>query len=88
MLRHHAHILGGDMCGAFSPPAYARRKQRFASRMDHPKLNFPPAEKIRAVNQRAFEAHMLIEMARMSVADGLVMQLHAGAFRDFPGASS
>jgi glucuronate isomerase len=35
------------------------------------------------VGQRQFEAHMLIEMARMSVEeDGLVMQLHAGALRD------
>ncbi|MEO5579447.1 MAG: glucuronate isomerase [Gemmatimonadaceae bacterium] len=33
-------------------------------------------------DQSAFEAHMLLEMARMSVSDGLVMQLHAGAFRD------
>jgi glucuronate isomerase len=29
-----------------------------------------------------FTGHMLIEMARMSVDDGLVMQLHAGALRD------
>lgn len=35
-----------------------------------------------ADDQRAFEAHMLIEMARMSTEDGLVMQLHAGALRD------
>jgi glucuronate isomerase len=35
-----------------------------------------------AADQRAFEAHMLMEMARMSVDDGLVMQLHAGALRD------
>ena len=33
-------------------------------------------------DQRRFEAHMLIEMARMSVNDGLVMQLHPGSFRD------
>jgi len=33
-------------------------------------------------DQRRFEAHMLIEMARMSVEDGLVMQLHAGSLRD------
>ena len=33
-------------------------------------------------DQRVFEAHLLMEMARMSVADGLVMQLHAGSFRD------
>lgn len=35
-----------------------------------------------ADDQRAFEGHMLIEMARMSVEDGLVMQIHPGAFRD------
>jgi glucuronate isomerase len=35
-----------------------------------------------AADQGRFEAHMLMEMARMSVGDGLVMQLHAGSFRD------
>jgi glucuronate isomerase len=35
-----------------------------------------------AADQRRFEAHMLLEMARMSVDDGLVMQLHAGSWRD------
>lgn len=29
-----------------------------------------------------FTGHMMIEMARMSVEDGLVMQLHAGTFRN------
>jgi glucuronate isomerase len=29
-----------------------------------------------------FTAHMLVEMARMSAEDGLVMQLHAGSFRN------
>ena len=33
-------------------------------------------------DQQRFEAHMLMEMARMSVEDGMVMQLHAGALRD------
>jgi glucuronate isomerase len=33
-------------------------------------------------DQRHFEAHMLMEMARLSTEDGLVMQLHPGAFRD------
>jgi glucuronate isomerase len=32
-------------------------------------------------NQR-FTAHMLVEMARMSTEDGLVMQLHSGSYRD------
>jgi glucuronate isomerase len=35
-----------------------------------------------AADQSRFEAHMLMEMARMSVDDGLVMQLHPGSFRD------
>jgi glucuronate isomerase len=35
-----------------------------------------------AADQARFEAHMLMEMARMSVEDGMVMQLHAGALRD------
>jgi glucuronate isomerase len=39
-----------------------------------------------AEDQSRFEAHMLMEMARMSVADGLVMQLHAGSLRNHDGA--
>lgn len=33
-------------------------------------------------DQAAFEAHLLMEMARLSTEDGLVMQLHPGALRD------
>lgn len=33
-------------------------------------------------DERAFQAHMLMEMARMSVDDGLVMQIHPGSLRD------
>jgi glucuronate isomerase len=33
-------------------------------------------------DQARFEAHLLMEMARISVEDGLVMQLHAGALRN------
>src|SRR5215207_4980723 len=33
-------------------------------------------------DQKRFEAHMLMEMAAMSVDDGLVMQLHPGSLRD------
>jgi len=39
-----------------------------------------------AEDQRLFEAHMLMESARMSVEDGLVMQLHAGAYRNHNAA--
>ena len=33
-------------------------------------------------DERAFQAHMLMEMARMSVEDGLVMQIHPGSYRN------
>src|SRR5207249_6622615 len=33
-------------------------------------------------DERRFEAHLLLEMARMSLDDGLVMQLLPGAFRN------
>jgi glucuronate isomerase len=33
-------------------------------------------------DQERFEAHMLMEMAAMSLDDGLVMQLHTGSYRD------
>lgn len=35
-----------------------------------------------ADDQARFTAHMLMEMARMSVDDGLVMQIHPGSYRD------
>jgi glucuronate isomerase len=35
-----------------------------------------------SADQRRFEAHMLMEMARMSTEDGLVMQIHPGSVRD------
>ena len=38
-----------------------------------------------ARQQELFRAQMLTEMARMSVEDGLVMQLHPGAFRNHNG---
>jgi arginase family enzyme len=49
-LRKSCRIAGGDLCGAYSKPRYARRKQRFAANFDHPKLLYPPADKIREIN--------------------------------------
>jgi glucuronate isomerase len=45
---------------------------------------FSRALKNKATNKDAklFTAHMLMEMARMSTEDGLVMQLHPGAYRN------
>lgn len=55
-LRGEVRIVGGDVCGAYSPPVYARAKQRFVAEIDHPKLLLPPAEEARAINDRAVEA--------------------------------
>ncbi|MBN1658297.1 MAG: glucuronate isomerase [Anaerolineae bacterium] len=40
------------------------------------------AGKATAEDARRFTGHMMIEMARMSVEDGLVMQFHAGCYRN------
>jgi hypothetical protein len=41
-LRSRARIVGGDMCGACSPPIYSRWTQRFVGKWDHPKT--PPVD--------------------------------------------
>ncbi len=40
------------------------------------------AGKATAEDARRFTGHMMIEMARMSVEDGLVMQMHTGSYRN------
>ena len=54
-LRESCRIIGGDICGAYSPPKYARRKQRFAAEFDHPKLRLPDEDEIRAINLATLE---------------------------------
>jgi arginase family enzyme len=54
-LRESSRIVGGDICGAYSPPKYARRKQRFAAEIDHPKIRLPVEDKIRAINLATLE---------------------------------
>ena len=54
ILRNSARVIGGDMCGAYSTPKYARWKQRFAAEFDHPKLAPHAAEQTRALNLAAF----------------------------------
>ncbi|HEY6229253.1 MAG TPA: hypothetical protein VI282_19200, partial [Verrucomicrobiae bacterium] len=49
-LQDSAHIIGGDICGAYSPPHYARWKQSFAAEFDRPKLAPPNMEKTRTTN--------------------------------------
>jgi arginase family enzyme len=47
-------IVAGDVCGAFSPPKYARAKQRFAAGFDHPKLQPVDLDAAQQTNLRAF----------------------------------
>jgi arginase family enzyme len=52
-LRESSRIVGGDICGAYSPPTYARWKQRFAGEFDHPKIDLPDEASIRGTNLAA-----------------------------------
>jgi arginase family enzyme len=54
-LAKSSRIMGSDICGAYSPPNYARRKQRFAAEFDRPKLARPNLEKARHTNLAALE---------------------------------
>ena len=54
-LRESCSIVGGDICGAYSLPKYARRKQRFAAEFDHPKIRLPDEKKLRAINFATLE---------------------------------
>jgi hypothetical protein len=54
-LRDSFRIVGGDVCGAYSLPHYARWKQRFAAEFDRPKLAPPNVEKARATNLATLE---------------------------------
>jgi arginase family enzyme len=48
-------IVGGDLCGAFSAPIYARRKQRFVSAIDHPHLPPRDLNEARKINLATLE---------------------------------
>jgi arginase family enzyme len=51
-----ARIVAGDVCGAYSPPAYARGFQRFASETDHPPLPALDEEEAGRINLRSLDA--------------------------------
>ena len=53
-LHEKMHVIGGDLCGAWSKPAFAGLFQRFASWWDHPKKKVDPARRF-AVNEAALQ---------------------------------
>lgn len=54
-MRDHGKIVGGDLCGAYSPPRYARFKQRIEARLDHPKIEDLDASHAATRNARTRE---------------------------------
>jgi hypothetical protein len=54
-LRQSSRIIGGDICGAYSPPRYTRFKQRFAAEFDHPKIQLPSTDRIQQINLATLE---------------------------------
>jgi arginase family enzyme len=54
-LRESSQVIGGDICGAYSAPNYARFKQRFAAEFDHPKIQLPAPDRIHQINLASLE---------------------------------
>jgi arginase family enzyme len=54
-LHDSCRIVGGDICGAYSSPKYARWKQRFAAEFDHPKFARPTVEETQKLNFTTLE---------------------------------
>jgi glucuronate isomerase len=80
--RAHFKALGGTATDhAVVQPRTERLAQAEASRLFGRALRREATE----ADQLRFVSHMLMEMARMSIEDGLVMQLHPGALRDHNG---
>jgi len=53
-IRGEARVVGGDLCGAYSKPKYARAAQRFIAEFDHPKPPATAAADAHATNLRTF----------------------------------
>ena len=51
--KQEAHLLGTDVCGAYSLPKYERWFQRFAADWDHPKMAVTDRAEARRVNHAA-----------------------------------
>ena len=54
-VREAGSIVGGDICGAFSPQKYDRIGQRFVAKLDHPRLPARTPAQARASNLATVE---------------------------------
>jgi glucuronate isomerase len=64
-------------CGVFSPATALLSQQEAGIIFQHALQGKAPPD-----DTARFTAHMLVEMARMSAEDGLVMQIHPGSYRN------
>jgi hypothetical protein len=55
LLRQKVRLVGGDLCGAFSPMRYGSRFQSLAGRFDHPRQRSVTEKERQLVNLRALE---------------------------------
>lgn len=51
-LRDSAKLIGGDVCGAYSAPVYARWRQRLAAEWDRPTRPPTDSDQARVINRR------------------------------------
>ncbi len=54
-LRSSCRLVAGDVCGAWSSPAYSRWRQRFAAIFDHPRLATVDPARARQANRAALD---------------------------------
>ena len=54
-LRSSSHVIGGDVCGAWSEPIYAGKFQRLAGWWDHPKANVKPRPHAAVINRTSLD---------------------------------
>ena len=69
-LHARGRVIGGDVCGAYSLPRYARRFQHFAGNWDHPKTAVVDAERAATVTSAALRRIWPALSAQPAVALG------------------
>lgn len=55
LLNNKTRVVGGDVCGAYSPQRYDRMTQRIAGGWDHPKIDIQDDASIRQTNHNSLE---------------------------------
>ena len=55
LLREKVEIIGGDLCGGWSPPRYETTFQKFAGWFDHPEAHEPSRQDLLSSNLATLE---------------------------------